>query len=343
MVPIIVLLCVAALLVFLVVMTYGGNGMARYALKRILLLIPTVLLVCVIVFILLRAVPTSAVDYMIYQFQTAGITVDAAQVEHMLGMDKPALIQFFDWFFGIFRGDLGESLFQTESVWDIISRQLPVTLELGILTLIFSNLISIPLGIYCAARQDSIGDYVIRTISVLLLSLPVFWLATMVLVYPAKWWGYAPPMTYVSFFQDPVENMRMFLVPALLGALTQAGMQLRTVRTMTLEVMRQDYIRTCWAKGVGEKRTLFVHALRNSMIPIITMIGGAVAGMIGGSVILETMFNMPGIGAQVVSALDSRDYPLVQGCVLVFSIFVMIVNLLVDLAYKWIDPRVELD
>ena len=150
-------------------------------------------------------------------------------------------------------------------------------------------------------------------------------------------------MTYVSFFQDPVENMRMFLVPALLGALTQAGMQLRTVRTMTLEVMRQDYIRTCWAKGVGEKRTLFVHALRNSMIPIITMIGGAVAGMIGGSVILETMFNMPGIGAQVVSALDSRDYPLVQGCVLVFSIFVMIVNLLVDLAYKWIDPRVELD
>ena len=335
MVPIIVLLCVAALLVFLVVMTYRGNGMARYALKRILLLIPTVLLVCVIVFILLRAVPTSAVDYMIYQFQTAGITVDAAQVEHMLGMDKPALIQFFDWFFGIFRGDLGESLFQTESVWDIISRQLPVTLELGILTLIFSNLISIPLGIYCAARQDSIGDYVIRTISVLLLSLPVFWLATMVLVYPAKWWGYAPPMTYVSFFQDPVENMRMFLVPALLGALTQAGMQLRTVRTMTLEVMRQDYIRTCWAKGVGEKRTLFVHALRNSMIPIITMIGG--------SVILETMFNMPGIGAQVVSALDSRDYPLVQGCVLVFSIFVMIVNLLVDLAYKWIDPRVELD
>lgn len=255
MVPIIVLLCVAALLVFLVVMTYRGNGMARYALKRILLLIPTVLLVCVIVFILLRAVPTSAVDYMIYQFQTAGITVDAAQVEHMLGMDKPALIQFFDWFFGIFRGDLGESLFQTESVWDIISRQLPVTLELGILTLIFSNLISIPLGIYCAARQDSIGDYVIRTISVLLLSLPVFWLATMVLVYPAKWWGYAPPMTYVSFFQDPVENMRMFLVPALLGALTQAGMQLRTVRTMTLEVMRQDYIRTCWAKGVGEKRT----------------------------------------------------------------------------------------
>ncbi len=317
--------------------------MAKYTVKRILLLIPTLLLVCIIVFALLRAVPGSAVDYMIYQFKTAGVTVDRSQVEHMLGMDQPAIVQFFDWFTGIFRGDLGQSLFQSEGVWDIIKRQLPVTLELGILTLIFSNLISIPLGIYCAARQDTISDYVIRTISVLLLSLPVFWIATMVLVYPAKWWGYAPPMSYVSFFTDPVANMKMFLVPALLGAFTQAGMQLRTVRTMTLETMRQDYIRTCWAKGVGENRILFVHALRNSMIPIITMIGGSVAGLVGGSVILESMFNIPGIGAQVVSALDARDYPLVQGCVLVFSIFVMIVNLLVDLAYKWIDPRVELE
>lgn len=317
--------------------------MAKYALKRVLLLIPTLLLVCVIVFVLLRAVPGSAVDYMIYQFQTAGVTVDQAQVEHMLGMDKPAVVQFFDWFLGIFRGDLGQSLFQAEGVWNIISRQLPVTLELGVLTLIFSNLISIPLGIYCASRQDSIPDYVIRIISVLLLSLPVFWIATIVLVYPAVWFGYAPPMTYVSFFVNPVENMKMFLVPALLGAFTQAGMQLRTIRTMTLETMRQDYIRTCWAKGVGEKRILFIHALRNSMIPIITMIGGSVAGLVGGSVILETMFNMPGIGAQVVAALDMRDYPLVQGCVLVFSIFVMLVNLIVDLTYKWIDPRVELE
>lgn len=317
--------------------------MAKYTLKRCLLLIPTLLLVCVIVFALLRVVPTSAVDYMVYQLRTAGLEVTPEQVQAMLGLDKPALIQFFDWFLGIFRGDLGQSLFQSESVWAIIKRCMPVTLELGILTLIFSNLISIPLGVLCAARQDSISDYVIRIISVLLLSLPVFWIATMVLVYPAQWWGYAPPMTYVSFFENPAQNLRMFLVPSLVGAFTQAGMQLRTVRTMTLETMRQDYIRTCWAKGVGEKRILFTHALRNAMIPIITMIGGAVAGLIGGSVILETMFNMPGIGAQVVAALEKRDYPLVQGCVLVFSIFVMIVNLLVDLAYKWVDPRVELD
>ena len=317
--------------------------MGKYIVKRILLLIPTIFIVCAIVFLLMRMVPGDAVDIIVNRMTQSGMVVDEAAVRARLGLDVPAFQQFFNWLWDVVRLDLGDSFFLNDSVSNIIGRQLPISLELGIITLILSNLISIPLGIYCAARQDSIGDYVIRTISVLLLSLPVFWLATMVLVYPAKWWGYAPPMTYVSFFQDPVENMRMFLVPALLGALTQAGMQLRTVRTMTLEVMRQDYIRTCWAKGVGEKRTLFVHALRNSMIPIITMIGGAVAGMIGGSVILETMFNMPGIGAQVVSALDSRDYPLVQGCVLVFSIFVMIVNLLVDLAYKWIDPRVELD
>ena len=317
--------------------------MAKYTVKRCLLLIPTLLLVCIIVFALLRVVPTSAVDYMVYQFRTAGLEVTPEQVEAMLGLDKSPVTQFVEWFLGIFRGDLGKSLFQMEDVSSIIKRCMPVTLELGILTLIFSNLISIPLGVWCAARQDSISDYVIRIISVLLLSLPVFWIATMVLVYPAQWWGYAPPMTYVSFFENPVENLRMFLVPSLVGAFTQAGMQLRTVRTMTLETMRQDYIRTCWAKGVGEKRILFTHALRNAMIPIITMIGGAVAGLIGGSVILETMFNMPGIGAQVVAALEKRDYPLVQGCVLVFSIFVMVVNLLVDLAYKWIDPRVELD
>jgi peptide/nickel transport system permease protein len=147
----------------------------------------------------------------------------------------------------------------------------------------------------------------------------------------------------VSFFVDPAQNMRMFLPPAILGALAQAGMQLRTVRTMILETLRQEYIRTAWAKGCRERPILFVHALRNAMIPIITMIGGAVAGIIGGSVIFETMFNMPGIGAQLVASLETRDYPVVQGCVLVFSAFVMIVNLVTDLTYKWIDPRIELE
>ena len=204
-------------------------------------------------------------------------------------------------------------------------------------------MISIPLGLFCAARQDSISDQTIRTISVILMSLPVFWIGTLVLIYPAKWFGYAPATMYIPFLKSPLQNLSMFIIPSLLGAMTQAGAQIRMVRTMTLEVMRQDYIRTAWAKGVKEKRVLFRHAFRNALIPIITIIGASVAGLIGGSVILESMFNLPGIGQQLVTALSNRDYPLVQGCCLVFSIFVMLINLLVDLCYKWIDPRVELE
>jgi peptide/nickel transport system permease protein len=317
--------------------------MMRYLFKRLLLLIPTLLFVCIITFALLRLVPGSAVDAMVYKLQTAGIIVSPDDVRHMLGLDTPAPQQFIEWFLGIFQGDLGDSLFQAEPVWNIISRQVPVTLELGIMTLILTIVISIPLGIICAARQDKISDNIIRVVSIILMSVPVFWLATLVLIYPSQWWGYAPPVKYVTFFADPAENLRMFFVPALLGAFAQAGMSLRVVRTMILETLRQDYIRTAWAKGDTEKQVLYRHALRNAMIPIVTMFGGSAGMLIGGSVIFETMFNIPGIGAQVVAALDSRDYPLVQGCVLIFAIFVMVVNLITDIAYKWIDPRVELE
>lgn len=317
--------------------------MAKYFVRRLLLLIPTIMIVCIIVFALMRMVPGSAVDIMVYRLNSAGISVDAAAVEAMLGMDKPAVQQFFIWISQVLRGNLGDSLFQSESVWSCIVRQLPVSPELGILTLLFSNLISIPLGLFCAARQDGVADYTLRTVSVALMSVPTFWVAALVLIYPAVWWGYAPPSMYTSFFSDPASNLKMFLVPALVGAIMQAGMQLRMVRTVTLDVMRQDYIRTAWAKGVKERVILFRHAFRNAMIPVVTMIGGAVAGLIGGSVILENIFNIPGMGQQVVTALNQRDYPVVQGCVLVFSVFVMFINILVDLAYKWIDPRISLE
>lgn len=317
--------------------------MAKYALKRVLLLIPTLLIVCIIVFALLRIVPGSALDQIVYNYSTAGIEIDKEAVAAKLGMDKPALVQFGSWVLQLLRGNMGDSLFQSEGVGAIIARQLPVTLELGVITLILTNLVSIPLGLFCAARQDSFLDQLIRVVSVILMALPVFWIGTLVLVYPAKWWGYAPVTTYVPFFRDPLKNLSMFIVPSILGAMTQSGAQIRMVRTMTLEVMRQDYIRTAWAKGVKEKRILFRHAFRNALIPIITIIGSSVAGLVGGNVIMENMFNLPGIGAQMVTALSNRDYPLVQGCVLVFSIFVMIVNLIVDLTYKVIDPRVEID
>ena len=317
--------------------------MGKYIVKRVLLLIPTIFIICAIVFGLMRMVPGDAVDIIVNRMTQSGQTVDEAAIRARLGLDVPAVQQFFNWMGNVFRGDLGDSFFQYDSVWNIIKRQLPISLELGVITLILANLISIPLGLFCAARQDSIPDYAIRIIAVVLMAIPMFWLATLVLFYPAQWWGYAPPVVYVSFFQDPIANLQMFLVPAIMGALAQAGMQLRTVRTVVLDTMRQDYIRTAWAKGGKQRVIHFKHAFRNAKIPVITIIGGSIAALVGGNVILENIFNIPGIGQQLVTALGQRDFPMVQGCVLIMSIFVMIVNLVIDVAYKWIDPRVTLD
>ena len=317
--------------------------MGKYIVKRVLLLIPTILIVCVIVFALMRMVPGDAVDVVVNKLSAQGQAVDEAKVEAMLGLDKPAVQQFFIWLADILRGDLGDSYFQYMPVIDLLKQQLPATIQLGVMSLFFSLLISIPTGLYCAARQDSIGDYTIRGLSTVLVSLPIFWVATLVLIYPSLWWGYSPPMNYVSIFENFGENMRMFLIPSLLSAIGQPGMQIRMVRTMTLEVMRQDYIRTAWSKGVGERTVLFGHAFRNALIPVITMIGGNIAMLLGGNVIMENIFNVPGVGSLLVSALNNRDYPIVQGCVLILAIFVMFINLLVDICYKWIDPRVSLD
>ena len=316
--------------------------MGKSFVKRVLLLIPTILLVCVIVFVLMRMIPMDAVATLQQKLSANGNYVDEEYVRQLLGLDKPAVQQFFIWIGDVLRGDLGDSYFDHTTVNSILANKLPVTLELGILSLVITNLISIPLGLFCAARQDSISDYTIRVISTILIALPVFWIATLVLIYPNLWWGWAPTVTYVPIWEDPIQNLSMFLLPALLSAIGQAGIQMRTIRTMTQEVMRQDYIRTAWAKGVPERRVLFKYAFRNSMIPIITMIGGSVAMMIGGNVVMENIFNIPGLGQAMVAALNSRDYPIVQGCVLVLSLFVMCINLIVDLAYKWIDPRVTL-
>lgn len=317
--------------------------MGKYAIKRVLLLIPTLLLVCIIVFALMRLIPSSAVDMVVYNYQRNGLSITYAEAAAKLGLDKPALVQFFIWFGGVLKGDLGQCLFKSQSVWEVISGQLPISLELGVLTLLLTTVISIPLGLFCAAHQGSIADNVIRVVSVALMSFPIFWIGTLVLVYPAIWWGYTVPLKYLSFFKDPASNMQMFLVPAIIGAITQAGMQIRATRTVTLDVMNQDYVRTARAKGAKENRVMYRHALRNAMIPIITMIGGSVGFIVGGNVVLENMFNIPGIGQQMVSALNNRDYPLAQGCTLVFAAFVMVVNLIVDVAYKWCDPRVSLE
>ena len=317
--------------------------MGKYITKRILLLIPTVLVVCILTFAMMRMLPGTALDYMVKRLTAAGQNVDVEGLRVRLGLDQPVVKQFFVWMGGVVRGDLGDSLFQYESVGEIIGRELPVTLELGFLELFWTILFSVPLGVWCAARQDGIPDYSFRVFAIFFMAVPTFLVASIVLVYPAVWWGYAPNIKFTGLFQGFKDNMRMFLVPSLIGALAQTGMQLRMVRTCCLETMRTDFVRTAWAKGCGEKRVLFRHVLRNSMIPVITVIGGSVAGIFGGNVILENLFNIPGIGQQLITALDQRDYTVIQGCVLVMAIIVMLINLVVDICYKWLDPRVEIE
>ena len=317
--------------------------MAKYILKRILLLIPTLLVVTIVTFALMRMMPGSAVDMILNKYQAMGFTVDRATVLAQLGMDKPVVQQYFTWLFDLLRGDFGDSLFQNQSVLELIAEKMPITLELSLFTLIIINVFSIPLGIITAARQDSIGDYSARLASIVLMAVPTFWIGTLVLIYPAKWWGYAPTITYVSIFDDFAENMKMFLVPAVLGAAGQIGMQMRVVRTSLLDVMRQDYVRTAWSKGIKERGVLYGHAFRNSLIPVVTLVGGSVASLVGGSVILENLFNIPGLGSCMVTALNNYDYPLVQGCVVILAVIVMLINLLVDVTYKWCDPRVTLE
>ena len=318
--------------------------MLRYIRKRLLLLIPTVILVCVIVFALVRFIPGDAVDYMLYKLREGQqYDVTREYVEKLLGMDKPAVIQFFIWFGDVLKGNLGNSLFQNETVIHAIARQFPPTFQLGLMTIIFSICISIPLGLVCAARQDKISDYTIKVIALLLMSIPIFWIATLVLIYPSLWWGYVPPVQYASIFVSPGQNLRMFIVPALLGACFNSGMQLRLVRTVMLDTMRADYVRTAWAKGAGERSIMFRHAFRNAMIPVVTMIGGSIGTLITGSVVLENIFNIPGMGRQIISSLNNRDYPVAQGIILIFAIITMLVTLVIDISYKWIDPRISLD
>ncbi len=318
--------------------------MRKYVVRRLLLLIPTVFFVCVIVFCLLRYIPGSAIEALTYRMQSSGIyEVSEDYVRERLGMDKPAYIQFFIWLGNALRLDLGDSFFRSQSVSEIIGEHVFASLELGILSMILTNLIAIPLGVFCAKHQDSVADYAIRVISLILMSLPVFWIATIVLIYPSLWFHWAPTTEYVPFFRDPIGNLKMFFLPAILSAITTSGMQLRYVRTVMLDTMRTDYVRTARAKGVTERRIMYVHSFRNAMIPVITMIGGSIGGLIGGNIIMENLFSIPGLGQETVLALAERDYPIVQGCVLIMAIFTMVVNVIVDISYKWIDPRIKFD
>ena len=317
--------------------------MRNYIIKRLLLAIPVVFIVSLIVFFVMRLIPGNIIDIMGSNMSSGALSaMDKAQIMHALGLDKPFIIQYGIWLKNIFlHGSLGNSLWNKDSVISEISESLPVTFELGILGLIISQLIALPIGIYSAMRQDTWGDYLGRSFAILCIAIPSFWLAILVIVFPSIWWGYSPPIMLITFTQNPIGNLKMFIIPALVLGMTMSGMTMRMTRTVMLEVLRQDYIRTAWSKGLRERVVVLRHALKNALIPVITIIGMGIPTLVGGTVIIENIFSLPGMGNLLMNAVQDRDYTVVNGVLLILGIVLVFINLAVDLAYGIIDPRIH--
>ena len=316
--------------------------MKVYLIRRLLLILPTLLILSIIVFFSVRFIPGDAIDAMLGSVDF-GAEVDREALERMLGLDVPAYVQYGRWLEGIvLDGSLGHSLVGSREPVEVkIVRRLPITLELGLLALVIGLLIALPVGIYSAIRQDTTADYVGRSIAVIGLATPNFWLAMMVMLYPSIWWGWSPPMKWVPLSQDLLGNLGILIIPSVILGTALAAATMRMTRTMMLEVLRQDYIRTAWSKGLRERVVVMQHAVKNALIPVVSLIGLQLPILIGGSVIMEVIFNLPGLGRLMVTALEDRDYPVVSGVNMFFATGVVGFNLLIDLLYSYLDPRVR--
>jgi len=317
-----------------------------YIIRRLLLACLTVAMVSTLIFAILRIAPGD-VALMVYTQGDESIQeIDPVALEAIrvqLGLDVPLFQQYTTWITNMLMLDWGESYFHGGKVFDDWKRKLPITLQLAFMTITISTIIAIPIGIMMALRQDTWLDYLLRIVSLGGISIPSFWFATMILVVGLYFFSWSPRLDYISFAEDPWENIKMFILPAItLGWVTSATKS-RMMRSSMLEVLRQDYIRTAHAKGLRYYVVVIRHALKNALLPVITIIGISFALIAGGSVIIETIFQLPGIGRFLVEAMNQRDYNIVQALVAFFSVWIIFANLLVDLTYGVVDPRVRYD
>ena len=318
--------------------------MTTYILRRLLLIFPTLLLLSILVFFSVRFIPGDVIDVLQGRMQQEAAALDREALERKLGLDVPAYVQYGRWIGDIvLHGSLGESLLTSYAIEEAILERLPVTIELGLMAILIGLVIALPVGIYSAIRQDTAADYLGRSVAIIGLATPNFWLGIMIMIYPAIWWGWSPPLELVSFTKDPLGNLWGFLIPSLILGTAAAAATMRMTRTMMLEVLRQDYIRTAWSKGLRERAVVIRHAVKNALIPVVSLIGLQLPILVGGAVIMENIFNLPGIGRLLLTALSDRDYPMVSGINLVFATGVLGINLLIDLVYAVLDPRVRYD
>jgi peptide/nickel transport system permease protein len=316
--------------------------MGNYITRRLIAMIPTWLIVMFAVVSLVRLLPGSVVDILLEeqggQGQLGGRDrLAKEEILGRMGLADPIPVQYVKYVSGVVRGDFGRSIWSQEKVTTLIAQRIPVTAEVAILAFSVSILIAIPVGVLSAVKRDQGIDYLLRGITVAGISVPSFAIATALILWPQLWWGWGVTFEYRTLFEDP-----LLIPPAVVLGVNLSAGSARLTRTMMLEVLQQDYIRTARAKGLLERNVVLRHALKNALIPVVTVFGGQIEGLLGGSVITETVFALPGLGRLMVNSINFRDYPVVQGIVVMTAMFLMLMNLLVDLSYGWLDPRIKL-
>jgi peptide/nickel transport system permease protein len=309
-------------------------------LRRLLLAIPVLLLSSLIVFGLMRVMPGDALIALMGESGNVGAR-ELAKLRKDLGLDRPYYEQYGIWLWQMVSLNPGYSIFTNEPIAVALKKSIPVTLELATLALILGLVIAIPVGVLSATRQDKASDYVGRIVAMSGLSLPDFWLGTLVITFAAIWFRWIPPIGYASLWEAPLTNLQQFLLPAAVLGFRLSAATMRMTRSTVLEVLREDYVRTAWAKGLGGRIVVYKHALKNALIPVVTIVGGQLGTLLAGTVIVETIFALPGMGRLTVEAILFRDYPVVQTNVMLVAATLVTLNLVVDLTYAWLDPRIR--
>ena len=318
--------------------------MSTYVLRRLALFVPTLIGASILIFVLMRLVPGDIAEILVYQTGSESSAVQAKQIQQIrreLGLERPIVTQYLDWIAGAVRGDFGQSYVQRRPVMDILRERFPRSMELALLTLVLAVVWAIPLGVISAVRQNGPLDYLARLVSLSGLSLPLFFTGALILYGLVRIFHWLPPLEFVSFTEDPLENLKQLIWPALAQAYYISAPITRLTRSQMLEVVRQDYVRTARAKGLAERAVIYRHALRNSLLPVVTFIGWWGGRLLGGLVIMEIIFVVPGMGSALIQAVSQRDYPTVQAMVFVMALVFLGLNLAIDLLYAWLDPRIR--
>ncbi|MEK7777748.1 MAG: ABC transporter permease [Chloroflexota bacterium] len=317
--------------------------MYSYVARRLLLVVPTLLILTLVVFGLMRVLPGD-VAVMILGGAEGGLNFSHYSIEALrakLGLDQPLYMQYLSWLWGILRGNLGESLLSGQSVFSEILVRLPITFQIALMAQALSLVLGIPIGILSAIKQNSWQDLLLRFWSIFFLAAPSFWLGMLVILAGAFWFNWLPPLGYNVIWDNPKDTLVQLMWPALILGSHGMAVTARMTRSTMLEVLREDYIRTARAKGLRERIVIVRHALKNALIPVVTLSGLSFAGMMGGTVVLEYIFAIPGMGSYFIKAIQSQDYPIVQGVIVVFGLIFILTNLVIDLLYGWLDPRIS--